>query len=70
MTRDRWQRRERMTMCAAYKRLRRTLADGARLGEADAEIEREPLSRDARDAVRLYAWTTTERRRQRDVAER
>jgi hypothetical protein len=57
-------------MRAAYTRIARSLAGGVTLDEAEEEIEVQPVSRDARDALWLYAWTTTERRRQRDAAER
>ena len=48
-------------MQAAYRRVDGWLEAGATLDMVSAEIEREPLARDARDALWLYAWVTIER---------
>lgn len=54
-------RDEERSMRSAYKQVKRALDTGATLDDVAEEIEHRPLSRDARDALWLYAWTLVER---------
>jgi hypothetical protein len=61
MTIDGGPRSRGSVMSSAYENVARALESGATLADIEGDIEREPLSPDARAAVWLYAWVISER---------